>query len=657
MIVMRLPRLTIKLRLIVCVVLVTGLSLLLVATVITRRNLTESRRTGFAYAQEVAERNAAQVRQALMGPLGTARDLAQVMSADAVTGVTRTRANAELRAVLSAHSDYLATWTAFEPNAFDGRDADYRNADVRSDATGRFVPYWFRDGADITSSPLTDYTKPGAGDYYLIARNSGKEKVIEPYDYKVGGKTVLMTSLTVPIKVNGKTVGTAGVDLPLGDLGTDLAGIKPFGTGRAMLISSGGLLVAGGDSAQAGKAADADATALARKAATHGSPVQQLISGRNETVRIAAPLTLGAADTWTLIVSVPTSTILAAAHTSLDISIWITLGAVLVAALIALLIARSVVRPIDRLRDRMAEIADGDGDLTQRVTVRSNDEAGQLASAFNRFVEKVAVTVRAIAGSATDVRSAADRLADATERLSEDAVQVSRKSGTAADATRTVNEGVQSVAAGAEQMNSAIADIAGNAAQAARVASDARTVAESTNGQVAQLGTATEEIGDVVRLITSIAEQTNLLALNATIEAARAGEMGKGFAVVAGEVKELSQQTAQATEEITGRITAIQTISGSAAIAIAEIVQVISTIGDYTTSIASAVEEQTATTNEMSRGVSEAAGNSMLVSDAIADVAAVAATASANARNAIEAVADLNRLAAEVTATVNTFRY
>ncbi|MFI6075644.1 methyl-accepting chemotaxis protein [Actinoplanes sp. NPDC051343] len=654
---MVLPRLTIKLRLIICVVLVTGLSLLLVATVIARRNLAEARRTGFAYAQEVAQRNAAQVRQALMEPLGTARDLAEVMAADAAGGATRTRADAELKAVLSAHTDYLATWTAFEPDAFDGRDTDYRNADVRSDATGRFVPYWFRDGDTIKSSPLTDYTKPGAGDYYLIARNSGKEKVIEPYQYDVGGKTVLMTSLTVPIKVNGKTVGTAGVDLPLGALGTDLAAIKPFGTGSAVLISTGGQLVAGGESAQAGKPADAGATALARKAATQGSPVQQLISGGPERVQIAAPLALGATDTWTLIVSVPTATILAAAHASLAVSIWITLGAVLVAALIALLIARSVVRPIDRLRDRMAEIADGDGDLTQRVTADRNDEAGQLATAFNRFVEKVAATVRAIAGSADEVRSAADRLADATERLSGDAAQASEKSGTAAEATQTVNEGVQSVAAGAEQMNAAIAEIAGSAAQAARVAADGRAVAESTNSQVAQLGAATEEIGDVVRLITSIAEQTNLLALNATIEAARAGEMGKGFAVVAGEVKELAQQTAQATEEITGRITAIQAISGTAATAISEIVQVISTIGDYTTSIASAVEEQTATTNEMSRGISDAAGNSILVSESISDVASVAATASANARNAMAAVADLNRLAAEVTTTVNTFRY
>ncbi len=127
-------------------------------------------------------------------------------------------------------------------------------------------------------------------------------------------------------------------------------------------------------------------------------------------------------------------------------------------------------------------------------------------------------------------------------------------------------------------------------------------VANRTTGQVAELGAASAEIGDVVRLITSIAEQTNLLALNATIEAARAGELGKGFAVVAGEVKDLAQQTAKATEEITARIGALQASSSTAGQAIGQITEVIQRIGDYTTTIASAVEEQTATTAEPVRG-------------------------------------------------------
>ncbi|MFC4070314.1 methyl-accepting chemotaxis protein [Actinoplanes subglobosus] len=648
---------SIKLRLIICVLLITGVSLVLVATVITRRNLSEARETGFAFAQEIGVRNAAELQVQLMTALGSARDLSGTMASESAGGADRAAANAVLRTLLERHPRYFGVWTAWEPGAFDGADARFRGRDARHDSTGRFVPYWYRDGDTITSTVLTSYTEEGDGDYYLIAQKSGKEKVLEPYAYEVGGKSVLMTSLAVPITAGGKTAGVAGIDITLDAVAAALAQIRPFGTGNAILVSSGGLLVGGGDPAQAGKPADPAVAELAAAAVAQGSPARRLVTGDDEQVQIAAPLVLGTTDTWSLIVTVPTATILEAAHTSLDISMWITAAVLLIAAVIALIVARGVVRPIERLRDRMAEIADGDGDLTQRATVRSNDEAGQLAAAFNRFVEKVAGTVRGIAGSAADVRAAADRLADGTNRLSADVVHVSDNLGTAAEATQTVNQSVQSVAAGAEEMNAAIAEIASSAAQAARVANDARTVAESTNDQVAHLGTATEEIGDVVRLITSIAEQTNLLALNATIEAARAGEMGKGFAVVAGEVKELAQQTAQATEEITGRITAIQAISTSAATAINEIVQVISTIGDYTTSIASAVEEQTATTTEMSRSVTEAAGNTGLVTGAISDVADSARNASANARSGQDAVADLNRLAAEMTTIVNNFRY
>jgi methyl-accepting chemotaxis protein len=182
-------------------------------------------------------------------------------------------------------------------------------------------------------------------------------------------------------------------------------------------------------------------------------------------------------------------------------------------------------------------------------------------------------------------------------------------------------------------------------------------VAERTNSQVAELGSASAEIGDVVRLITSIAEQTNLLALNATIEAARAGELGKGFAVVAGEVKELAQQTARATDEITNRITALQTSSGTATEAIGQITEVIGQIGDYTTTIASAVEEQTATTAEMSRSVAEAATNSGEVARTVSGVAEVANATADGARATQQAATDLTRLASDLNTLVGAFRY
>jgi methyl-accepting chemotaxis protein len=177
-------------------------------------------------------------------------------------------------------------------------------------------------------------------------------------------------------------------------------------------------------------------------------------------------------------------------------------------------------------------------------------------------------------------------------------------------ASEQVSKSVQTVASGTEEMTASIREIAKNASEAARVASGAVKVAENTNQTISKLGDSSTEIGKVIKVITSIAQQTNLLALNATIEAARAGEAGKGFAVVANEVKELAKETAKATEDISQKIESIQGDTRHAVSAISEINGVISKINDYQNTIASAVEEQTATTSEISRNVNEAAHGS-----------------------------------------------
>ncbi|MGX6600859.1 methyl-accepting chemotaxis protein [Micromonosporaceae bacterium Da 78-11] len=296
-----------------------------------------------------------------------------------------------------------------------------------------------------------------------------------------------------------------------------------------------------------------------------------------------------------------------------------------------------------------------DGDLTVTVPVHTTDELAVMATSLNAATARLRDTIGSQMGrAAVTLPAAAEELSAVSTELQSAAADAAAKATTATTATEDVNTGVQSIAAGAEQMSASISEIASNAAQATEVARQGVTVAQRTTDQVTELGAASAEIGDVVRLITSIAEQTNLLALNATIEAARAGELGKGFAVVAGEVKELAQQTAKATEEITQRIAAIQGSSGSAAQAIGEITEVIHRIGDYTTTIASAVEEQTATTGGMSRTVAEAATSS---GDVVHTVSGVAEVAADGARATQQAALDLTRLASELTNLVNGFRY
>ena len=202
--------------------------------------------------------------------------------------------------------------------------------------------------------------------------------------------------------------------------------------------------------------------------------------------------------------------------------------------------------------------------------------------------------------------------------------------GVVSAASEEVSKTAQAVATAVDQMNASIREIAKNAAEAAKVAATAVGVADTTNSSIAKLGESSAEIGKVIKVITSIAQQTNLLALNATIEAARAGEAGKGFAVVANEVKELAKETAKATEDISQKIEAIQADTNGAVTAIREISEIINRIADIQTTIASAVEEQTATTNEMNRNVAEAASGTRDITSAIGGLAA--GTQETNAR-------------------------
>ena len=327
----------------------------------------------------------------------------------------------------------------------------------------------------------------------------------------------------------------------------------------------------------------------------------------------------------------------------------------LVAALgLGVLTGRSIVRPLRRLRDACQSVAEGD--LRVRVGHLSNDEIGRTGDALDRATEQTHRTVETLASAADVLAEAAGQLSTMALGITATAQETSGQAGVMSKATQDVAESLRTVASGAHGMTESITRIAGTTAEAARIGERARTLEDATTDTVNSLSTSSGQIGQILALITGIAEQTNLLALNATIEAARAGDAGRGFAVVAEEVKSLARETADATDQIARQIDTLQRDSGSAATAMTQIAEVIGELGASQGTIAAAVEEQTATTREINRNVTDASTGTQQVAREADRMASATDGMAVGASDAQLAIEELARMVAHLHGLVAAFQ-
>jgi methyl-accepting chemotaxis protein len=331
----------------------------------------------------------------------------------------------------------------------------------------------------------------------------------------------------------------------------------------------------------------------------------------------------------------------------------IILAGLAISVVVAIVVARGVSRPVQRIREVLGQVAAGD--LTVRAGRTGGAELEEMAGSLDETLDAIGAVMVLVNDSSTRLAAAATQLNAAAEGMRTNAQTASGQADEIVASAGAVAASVDTVATGSAQMESAIREISQNASEASRVAGQAVDVAENTTRTVGKLGDSSQEIATVIKLINGIAEQTNLLALNATIEAARAGEAGKGFAVVASEVKELAQETARATEDISKRVEAIQADTAGAVDAISRISSVIGEINDFQATIAAAVEEQTATTNEMNRNVAEAAGGTQGIAAAISGLAAGTQETNQRVADAQRSAGELARMSGELQEAVSRF--
>jgi len=318
---------------------------------------------------------------------------------------------------------------------------------------------------------------------------------------------------------------------------------------------------------------------------------------------------------------------------------------------------RAVLRPLDAVGEAVEAVADGDGDLTRRVDYAADDELGRVVNGFNRFLEKIRQSMQAVGNSATLVTETGANIRQITGRLADGVNETTREATSVSSAAEEVSTSTSTVAAAAEEMEATIREIAQNAAQAASTSSGAVSSVSGATAIMQRLSESSGEIGSVLRLIEEIAEQTNLLALNATIEAARAGEAGRGFAVVANEVKELAEQTSRATDDIRGKVESMQGDTEAAVGSLEGFSGIISDIDSFAQSIASAIEEQAVTTQEIGKNVNDTASGSVDISRSIQSVANLAQQSDQQIGEAVGLVERLGSVNAELERVMGQFRY
>ncbi len=486
---------------------------------------------------------------------------------------------------------FLGIWTCWEPNALDGRDADYANKRGH-DETGRYIPYWNRANGAISLEPLRDYEKPGIGNYYLVPKKTGEETVIDPYSYAIGGKDFLLSSFAVPINHNGSFIGVVGIDMVLDMLQQETKKVRPYETGYATLISNNGYYVAHFDSRRVGKkVVEESGTADGLKTMlTTGSSSMILDTdddiANSQVYRIIVPIHIGLSKApWGFEIVVPLNKTLEKVNQISNIATIFILIMLAILTLVVLWITNSIANPLKRII----------GSLDQGAAQVSS-ASGQLSATAQQLSQGSAEQAAAIEETSSTLQEATSMLQQSTANTRQ-ATQLSEQAKESADKGNLEMR---------EMMSS-----------------------------MGEIKRSSDQIAKIIKVIDDIAFQTNILALNAAIEAARAGEAGMGFAVVAEEVRNLAQRSAQAAKDTTAIIASNISLSDKGVAAAEKVSQALTEITHQAKRVNELMAEISAASQEQYQGVEQA-------TKAIDQIEIITQQNSANSEETASAAEELN---------------